>query len=483
MIVKTSSNSSWINVAVIGPHQHGKSTLAGFLLYGLHQLPAIRMNEAEQAAVKRNDPGRKFAFLLDRKAHERKIIAGVCRGTRETSWWTLERNGRHHAFSNTPGCPLCSTSLPATLSSADAAVLVVDTDTFLDSMEQKQKMPEKQILEPLAQIYTCLSLARFYGVHQLIIALHKMDTINFSKESCLTAKMHLERIVEELGWKSGDVHFVPTAVTTTEEKGHNIIKPDPIFHEWFSHVSLLGTIEQLHPRSLPEHAQFRMQLNSVNERGPVHIRGYQISITGKIVAGIVRLDDELLIQPSGMRCKVKTIQNIDNFRHPASTNLRHQRKLAIAGELVNLLCTITDGDIKVNKGEIAGTTTSSPPVSQRLRAELTPLATLPLSDLFAKNLSGTFVMGHFHSRFSLKNVSFDKGLTWVNQKYQAMSQKRALLLDTITQSHGGDPILGELHLRKKAPLETYAENSYLGRFVLFGSNSIPMFAGRIIEIL
>ena len=77
MVARSSSSSAWINVAVIGPHQHGKSTLAGFLLYALHQLPTKFMNEADRAANKRKDPTRKFAFLLDRKAHERKMGLAV----------------------------------------------------------------------------------------------------------------------------------------------------------------------------------------------------------------------------------------------------------------------------------------------------------------------------------------------------------------------------------------------------------------------
>ncbi len=136
---------------------------------------------------------------------------------------------------------------------------------FLKALQQKQAMPENRLPATLAQIYTGLSLARFYDVQQLVIALHKMDKIDFSKEKCLEAKAHLERIVEEFGWKPGQVHFIPTAVTAIEEKGYNVIESDPTFNEWFSHVSLLRAIEQLHPRSLPVHASFRMQLNSVQQ--------------------------------------------------------------------------------------------------------------------------------------------------------------------------------------------------------------------------
>lgn len=486
MAVRSSGSSPCINVAVIGPHQHGKSTLAGFLLYALHQIPTALMNEADQAASNRRDPSRKFAFLLDRKAHERIIIANECRGTQETSWWGLERKGQRYMLINSPGWHSRITSLIGVLSDADAVLFVVDTETYLENLRQEEAAQGDQkqtIPDTLTQVYTHLSLVRFYGVQQLIVALHKMDKIDFSERTYQEAKTHLERVIEKLGWNKSQVRFVPTAVTATEEKGYNIIEPDPVFSEWSQHPSLLRAIEQLHPQSLSTHAHFRMQLNSIHQGRRVPIPGFQLVTTGKVIAGTVQVDDELLIQPSGTRCKVHSIQAIDNSKYFGPTKPWFQQSRAITGEPVTLLCTIIEGEVKVNRGEIAGTATSSPRVSQRLRAELTSLASPPFSDLFVKNLSGIFVMGYFLTGFRIDDFSLDRGKTWQRNGHKSRLQKRALLLDIITNPHNVSPILGELRLAKQTPLETYAENSYLGRFVLLGSNSFPIFGGHIIEVL
>src|SRR2546421_102144 len=164
MVVRSRDSSRWINVAIIGPHQHGKSTLAGFLLYALQQVPATFMNEADQAAKTRGDPSRKFAFLLDRKAHERTITQAGCNGTQEISWQVWERRGHHYMLIDSPGRHERITSLIGALSDADAVIIVVDTPAYCNDVEQEESAQgEQQVLRyTIAQVYAQLSLARFY---------------------------------------------------------------------------------------------------------------------------------------------------------------------------------------------------------------------------------------------------------------------------------------------------------------------------------
>lgn len=62
------------------PRQHGKSTLAGFLLYEQGEVRAHIMREAERSAKERRDMSRKYAYLLDRRPHERTKIVRSGRG-------------------------------------------------------------------------------------------------------------------------------------------------------------------------------------------------------------------------------------------------------------------------------------------------------------------------------------------------------------------------------------------------------------------
>ena len=74
MIGRASGSSSWINIAVIGPHQHGKSTLAGFLLYASRQIAAARINDAEQAAIKKKTPAENSLFFSTAKRESEKSL-------------------------------------------------------------------------------------------------------------------------------------------------------------------------------------------------------------------------------------------------------------------------------------------------------------------------------------------------------------------------------------------------------------------------
>lgn len=485
MVAKSSSSSAWINVAVIGPHQHGKSTLAGFLLYALQQLPTTFMDEADQAVNNRKDPTRKFAFLLDRKAHERMFIANVCRGTQVISRWVMERRGRHYLLINSPGWNDRITSLIGALSEADAVLLVVDTGAYFENLKSMEAQGDKvqKSDETISRIYTHLSLAHFYGIQQLIIALHKMDKIDFSERSYLEVKTHLEHVSEKLGWDKSQVHFLPTAVIATEEKGFNVTESASAFSTWSHHPSLLRAIEQLHPQPLPTSPHFRMQLNSIKQGKQVHIPGFQLVVTGRIAAGNVHLGDELLFQPSGIRCKVERIHPIDNSRSSGNARPRLLPTRGDTGETVSLLCTILEGETRVNRGEIAGTPTSSPRVSQKLRAELTLLATPPFSDLFKKNLTGTFVSGYFITRFRIDGLSFDRGITWIRNGLRPNLHDRTVIEKNLSDFQKESTVLAELSLVEQTPLETHIENSHLSRFVLLDFHLSPLFGGHVIEVL
>jgi len=445
------------------------------------------MNEADRAANKRKDPTRKFAFLLDRKAHERKIIANAYSGTQEISRWVLERSRRRYLLLNSPGRNDQITSLIGALSEADAAILVVDTGAYLENLKsmEAQGDREQESGETISRIYTHLSLAHFYGIQQLIIALHKMDKIDFSESSYLKVKTHLEQVLEKLRWDGSQLYFLPTAIIATEkeEKGFNVTESASVFSTWSHFPSLLSAIEHLHPQPLPPYPHFRMQLNSIKQGKQVHIPDFQLFVTGRIAAGKANVDDELLFQPSGIRCKVERIQPLDNSRSSGNTRPRLLPTRGGTGETVSMLCTILEGDTRVNKGEIAGTPASSPRVSQKLRAELTMLALPPFSDRFKKNLTGTFVSGHFITRFRIVGLSFDKGNTWIRNGLKPNLDDRIAMVNDLSNLQKDSPILAEISLVDQTPLETYIENSHLGRFVLLDLNSAPLFGGHVIEVL
>jgi elongation factor 1 alpha-like protein len=482
MAVQLSTSSFWTNVAVIGPTGNGKSTLAGFLLFAHWFIPPGEMEEADRAAQTRGDPSLKFAFLFDRKSSERVSTGSGHGGTQEISWRRLERPKRRYMLIDTPGHPRRVMYVVGALTDADIALLVVDPSVCLESRRAGQEAQRTDASATLAQIATQLALARFYGITQLIIALHKMDTHEFLEVDYRKAKAYLGRIVKKLGWMEDQVHFVPTAVEAVEEKGHNIITDaGPSLSSWYANGTLVQALEQVQPKPAPGDAPVRMQISHVSHGQ----QGFHWGISGKLFTGIVREQDELIIQPAGLQFRVDAIRPIDYTRYLDASH--HSQSSAIAGELVNLSCMVTasgDDEAKLSIGEIASAVDFPCQVSSRLKAELVFFPVPSPSKQFLENFSGTFGMGHFHTRFRIKSFSLDGGGTWQsieNGGRKERTQKRRLLAKSI-RAGKDTPILVELILDKQAPLERYVEDVNLGRFVLLDADHF-ICGGYITQVL
>lgn len=71
-----------------------------------------------------------------------------------------------------------------------------------------------------------LAVARFFGIHQLIVAVHQMDKVNFSDKTYEEVKKYLRSKLEGFGWDTEMIPFIPTAVQAEKDLGQNINKPD-----------------------------------------------------------------------------------------------------------------------------------------------------------------------------------------------------------------------------------------------------------------
>lgn len=480
-------SSLWTNVALIGPAQYGKSTLAGFVVFSLNEVDSKTLNEAEQAALRRKDLSRKFAYLLDRKPDERAIFLG--RGqTREPSWWGFERNGRRILLIDSPGQYKRVEHVVGTLSEADGVILVVDVKDYLESVEKPNVWRDDNgqvISNSIAQVHSFLSLVRFLGIAQVVVALHKMDLINFSQSTYEEAKLLLELEMEDLGFVSENVMYIPTAVIADNEKGFNITQPASELIGWYPGLTLVTAIEKITPRPQQNPgADLRMQINYVYQGRKVGVPGFELVITGKVIAGSVNILDEIVIQPSGLQCKVRTIQSIDQSSVINRRNRWESRNYAVAGEVIGLGCRIQSysGEDRVSKGEMVGHPDKTGKISDRIIAKLKTLNIPNLYSLLSGQISGVFIMGHFRTGCQIMKYSFDGGQTWQSNVEKGSNKKETLAIQDFLH-YEDDTILVELHLSRNGCLDVYCDGANLGLFVLLDPNLSIAYGGQIVEIL
>lgn len=492
----------WINIAVIGPAQHGKSTLTGFTLDALGEVDRRVLEEARRAAEERGDLSRKYAFLLDRLPKERKIHEKGEGQTIETSWWGFEdlnspNTQTRYLFIDSPGhYKHMVEHVTAALSHADAMVLVVDVSDFSKALVQQgeaRRDPHGWVIpNAVGQIRSYLAAARFYDIQQIIVAVHKMDLVDFEQEAYENLTEQVRFILEEMRWTPTSFQFVPTAVRAADDRGYNIDRLDekPInLESWYKGVSFVDALMDLVPRHVQRAGPFRMQVSYAYKGQRSGVSGYELVFTGKIISGQVKLRDELMIQPSGTLCRVRSIKSIDaSARVSRGDRWSFEgRQHANAGQQVGLGCTIIDYGRQgyrsmhrgASSGDVVGSALSPPRVSRRLMADLLLLHRPPLQEILDAQLGGVFGMGYFKTGFKIARYSLDCGNTF-NETSRRGEGPQVIDLAALDE---GTSLPVEIILEKDAPLDPHLFGTELGRFVILDKTLFVLCGGKITQVL
>ena len=148
-----------LKFVIVGHIDHGKSTLIGRLLYDTNSLPDGAMEEIRKAGEML---GRKveFAHIMDHLAEERE--KGI---TIDTAQTFFKNNSKEYVIIDAPGHKEFLKNMITGASQAEAAILMLDVNEGI--MEQTKR-----------HAY----LLNMLGIKQIIVAMNKMDLVDYSQE-------------------------------------------------------------------------------------------------------------------------------------------------------------------------------------------------------------------------------------------------------------------------------------------------------------
>ena len=168
-----------MNLAFIGHVDHGKSTLVGHLLLLEGAIAEQQLDEGED----------KFRFVMDKLGEERE--RGV---TIDLAHAKFETQKYEYTVVDCPGHRDFVKNMITGASQADAAVLVVAANDGI--------MPQTK---------EHIFLSRTLGINQLIIAINKMDVVDYSEDKFNELKEELGALISTVGFKPSDVPFIPVS--------------------------------------------------------------------------------------------------------------------------------------------------------------------------------------------------------------------------------------------------------------------------------
>lgn len=318
-----------INLVFIGHVDHGKSTLVGRLLYELGEVNEQTIKKYREEAEKLGKGTFEFAWVMDALKEERE------RGlTIDIAHRKFQTQKNYFTIIDAPGHRDFVKNMITGTSQADAAVLVCSA---------------KEGVQPQTKEHSFL--AKTLGVNQLIVAVNKMDAVNYSEEKYNAVVSELKKLLGSIGYKTEQIPFVPVSAY----KGDNL-KTKSENMKWYKGETFLATLDTLKPPEKLIDKPLRLPIQDVYT-----ITGVGTVPVGRVETGVMKPGQKVVFMPSKVEGEVKTIE----MHHESLSQ-------AVPGDNVGFnVRGISKNDVK--KGDVVGTPDSVPTVAEEFTAQIVVL--------------------------------------------------------------------------------------------------------------
>src|SRR3989304_5123033 len=273
----SSDHANLLRFTTVGSVDDGKSTLIGRLLMDTGNIYEDHIEAVKRVAERKGEKEIDLSLLTDGLAAERE--KGI---TIDVAYRYFHTPKRKFIIADTPGHVQYTRNMVTGASTANLAIILIDA--------------RKGILEQSRRHGFIASLLQ---VSHMIVAVNKIDLVDYSQEV-------FESIVDEYDEYSRkldirDITYIPVSAL----KGDNVVTKSTNT-PWYEGPTVLHVLENVHIGSDLNIRDFRFPVQYVI-RPDLNFRGY----AGRIVAGSIRSGEEIVVLPSGITSKVKTIETMD----------------------------------------------------------------------------------------------------------------------------------------------------------------------------
>lgn len=276
-----------LRLLTAGSVDDGKSTLIGRLLFDSKKLYEDQLDALERDSKRMGNAGEHidYALLLDGLKAERE--QGI---TIDVAYRYFSTNNRKFIIADTPGHEQYTRNMITGGSTANLAIILVDARTGVITQTRRHTF-----------------LVSLLGIKHVVLAVNKMDLVDFSEARFDEIVAEYKKFVAPLGIP--DINCIPLSALD----GDNVVDKSNRT-PWYKGVSLLDFLETVHIDSDNNFTDFRFPVQYVL-RPNLDFRGF----CGKVASGIVRKGDTVMALPSGKTSKVKSIVTYDGeqeFAYP-----------------------------------------------------------------------------------------------------------------------------------------------------------------------
>ena len=262
-----------------GSVDDGKSTLIGRLLFDSKKIYEDQLDALERDSKRVGNAGEHidYALLLDGLKAERE--QGI---TIDVAYRYFSTNNRKFIIADTPGHEQYTRNMITGGSTANLAIILVDARTGVITQTRRHTF-----------------LVSLLGIKHVILAVNKMDLVDFDKETFDRIVNDYKHFVAPLGIP--DITCIPLSALD----GDNVVEKSTRT-PWYEGPALLDFLETVPIDLDRNYTDFRYPVQYVL-RPNQNFRGF----CGKVASGVVRKGDTVMALPSGKTSKVKSIVTYD----------------------------------------------------------------------------------------------------------------------------------------------------------------------------
>ncbi len=331
--LKSQEEKGLLRFITCGSVDDGKSTLIGRLLWDSKmvfedQLAAL---SADSKRVGTQGENIDYALLLDGLQAERE--QGI---TIDVAYRYFSTDKRKFIVADTPGHEQYTRNMVTGASTAQVAVILIDA--------------RKGVLTQTRRHSYLVSLL---GIRQVVLAINKMDLVDYSAERFAAIQREYQFFASGLGFE--DI----TAIPISALEGDNVLLASERT-PWYEGPTLMEHLERVQVEDTVASKPFRLPVQWVN-RPHLDFRGF----CGTIASGTIRPGDPVVVSSSGQTSRVARIVTMDGALPQA-----------VAGQAVTL--TLTD-EIDISRGDLLACPEQRPAQGDQLEAKLVWLHEQPLA--------------------------------------------------------------------------------------------------------
>jgi len=419
LYLKEHEQKTQLRLLTCGSVDDGKSTLIGRLLHDSKLIYEDQLSAIKNSKKNAQD-GEEFdlAYLVDGLQAERE--QGI---TIDVAYRYFSTSKRKFIIADTPGHEQYTRNMVTGASNSDLAVILIDARKGLTTQTKRHSY-----------------LVSLLGINQILVAINKMDLVNYDKEIFDRIKDDFLSFATKLNL--GNINFIPISAL----KGDNVVNSSENM-DWFNNLALLPFLEEIELPNNQITEGFQLPVQYVN-RPNADFRGY----CGTLNQGTVKVGDSVTVLPIGLDSTIERIVTAEGDLESAHAGMAIT--LTLASEI-----DISRGDLLIYSKKSSAVTCQT-----KFQSHVVWMDQKPLS----MNQSYELIMGHrrVNARVSIIHHRID--------------------VNTLKKIHTKSLNLNEIgyldvELDSLIPIEGFSNNKKLGSFILIDKISNATVAAGMIN--